>query len=205
VPGLMDVLGAALGGGTQQQLGRQIGASPEQTGSAIQAALPMLLAGLHQNAQQPGGAEALLGALQRDHDGSVLSNLSGLLGGAAPGTAGTASQAGNGAGILGHVLGDRQDAAHAAVAQASGLGAGQVALLMTALAPMVMGALGQMQRSQGLNASGVASVLQTEHASAAQAQPGIMGLATQLLGGGGAGAGGLEDVMKNLGGMLGKN
>jgi len=200
MPGLMDVLGAALGGNVQQQLGQQIGANPQQTGNAIQAALPMLLAGLHSNAQQPGGAEALLGALQRDHDGSVLSNLSGLLGGQLGG------QAGNGAGILGHVLGDRQDAAHAAVGQASGLGSAQVMMLMTSLAPIVMGALGHMQRSQGLNANGLASMLQTEHASASEAQPDLMGMASQLFGGGaGAGAGGLEGMMKSLGGLLGKN
>ena len=200
MPGLMDLLGAALGGNAQQQLSQQIGANPQQTGSAIQAALPMLLAGLHQNAQQPGGAEALLGALQRDHDGSVLSNLGGLLGGQVGG------QTSNGAGILGHVLGDRQDAAQGAVAQASGLGTGQVATLMAMLAPMVMGALGHMQRSQGLNASGLAGMLQGEHASATQSQPDLMGLASQLLGSGaGASGGGLDQMLKGIGGLLGKN
>jgi hypothetical protein len=200
MPGLMDLLGAALGGNAQQQLSEQIGANPQQTGNAIQAALPMLLVGLHQNAQQPGGAAALLGALQRDHDGSVLSNLGGLLGGQVGG------QAGNGAGILGHVLGDRQDAAHAAVGQASGLNGGQVAMLMTTLAPMVMGALGHLQRTQGLNASSLASTLQNEHASATQSQPDLMGLASQLLGGGAGGSGGgLDQMLKGIGGLLGKN
>ena len=194
MPGLMDILGAALGGNVQQQLGQQIGANPQQTGSAIQAALPMLLAGLHQNAQQPGGASALLNALG-NHDSSILQNLGAQLGGQLKG------QVANGPGILGHVFGDQQDAAHQAVAQASGLGTPQVAQLMTVLAPVVMGALAHVQQTQGLNAQGLAGMLQNEHANVSQAQPGLMSMASQLLGGN-ASAG---SVMKELGGLFGKN
>lgn len=211
MPELMDMLGAALGGNTQQQLAEQIGADPQQTGNAIQAALPMLLSGLTQNASQPEGAEALHGALQRDHDGSLLDSLGGLLGGASGGLlAGVAGgilggadrQQADGAGILGHVLGDRQETAHQAVAQSSGLNAGQVAALMATLAPIVMGALGKIQRSNHLDANGLAAMLQGEHAQAAQAQPGLMGLATQLLDRNRDGNA-MDDVMKGIGGLLG--
>jgi len=211
--GLMDMLGAALGGNTQQQLAQQIGADPQQTGNAIQAALPMLLSGLTQNASQPGGAEALHGALQRDHDGSLLDSLGGLLGGASGGLlagvtggilGGANNQPSDGAGILGHVLGDRQEAAHQAVAQSSGLNAGQVAALMTTLAPIVMGALGKIQRTHGLDAGGLASMLQGEHAQASAAQPGLMGLASQLLDRNRDGNA-MDDVMKGLGGLLGRS
>lgn len=197
MPGLMDLLGGALGGDVQRQLGAQIGADPQATGSAIQAALPMILAGLTRNASQPGGADALHRALQDDHDGSLLDNLGGLLGGALGG------RAANGPGILGHVLGDRQDAAQRAVAGSSGLNGAQAAQLMAMLAPIVMGALGRAQRSQGLNPGGLASMLQNEHATAAQSQPDLIGLATQLLDRNNDGSV-LDDLMKGLGGMLGK-
>lgn len=196
MPGLMDLLQTALGGETQQLLGRQLGANPQATGSAIQAALPMLLSGLTRNASQAGGANALLGALQRDHDGSLLDDLGGLLGGSAGGPVV------NGAGILGHVLGDRTAPAQTAVAHASGLDGAQVAQLMTTLAPIVMGALGRMQRTQGLDANGLTGLLQGEHAAAAQAQPNLMGLANQLLDRNHDGSA-LDDIMKGLGGMLG--
>jgi len=196
MPGVMDLLGAALGGNVQQQLGQQIGATPQATGNAIQAALPMLLSGLMQNVSQPGGAESLLGALQRDHDGSLLDNLGGLLGGSQGG------KAADGAGILGHVLGDKQEMAHEAVAQSSGLNASQVAMLMTTLAPIVMGALGRAQRTQGLDAGGLASMLQGEHASVAQSQPDLMGLATQLFDRNRDGSA-VDDLVKGLGGILG--
>lgn len=199
--GLMDTLGAALGGNVQEQLGDQIGADPQATGAAIQAALPMLVSGLVRNVSRPGGAESLLGALQRDHDGSVLDRLPGLLGGGLGASSG--DQATNGAGIMGHVLGDQRDVAHQAVAQASGLNTGQAAQLMMALAPIVMGALGRVQRESGLDANGLASALKGEHATMAQAQPGIMQLATQLFDRNHDGSP-LDDVMRGFGGMLGK-
>jgi hypothetical protein len=195
MPGLMDLLGAALGGQTQQQIGQQIGASPQATGTAIQAALPMLLSGLTRNVQQQGGANALLGALQ-DHDGSLLDNLGGLIRGQVGGPAA------DGAAIVDHVLGDRKDAAHQAVANASGLDTGQAAALLSTLAPIVMGALGRMQQTQGLDANGITNLLQNEHASATQSQPGLMGLATQLLDRNHDGSA-LDDVLKGIGGMFG--
>lgn len=197
MPGLMDLLGAALGGDTQRQLGRQIGADPQATGNAIEAALPMLLSGLTRNASDPGGADSLLGALRNDHDGSVLDDLGSLLGGTLGG------RAANGAGILGHVLGDRQETAQQAVARSSGLNGAQAAQLMAMLAPIVMGVLGRAQRSQGLDAGGLSSMLRSEQASAAQAQPDLMGLATQLLDRNNDGSV-LDDLMKGLGGMLGR-
>lgn len=197
MPGLMDLLGSALGGDTQRRLGEQIGADPQATASAIQAALPMLLSGLTQNTSQPGGAAALLNALDNDHDGSLLDNLGGLLGGTLGG------RATNGAGILGHVLGDRQEAAQRAVAKSSGLDSAQVAQLMMTLAPIVMGILGRTKRTQGLNETGLASMLQDEHAAAAQAQPGLMGLAGQLLDRNNDGSV-LDELMQGLGGLLGK-
>lgn len=196
MPGLMDLVGAALGGDTQRRIGAQLGADPQATGNAIQAALPMLLAGLARNASQPGGADALHQALRNDHDGSLLDDLGGLLGGSLGG------RAANGPGILGHVLGDRQDAAQRAVAGSSGLNGTQAAQLMAMLAPIVMGVLGRAQRSQGLDAGGLASMLQGEHATAAQAQPGLMGLATQLLDRNNDGSM-LDDLMKGVGGLLG--
>jgi hypothetical protein len=197
MPELSDLLGAALGGDIQRQLGDRIGASPEATQNAIQAALPMLLSGLASNASQPGGAASLHAALERDHDGSLLDDLGGLLGGRAGG------RATDGGGILGHVLGERQAVTQRAVGQASGLNSAQVMQLMVTLAPVLMSALGRTQRARGLDADGLASMLRGERDTVARQQPGLMGLANQLLDRNRDGSA-LDDLIQGLGGMLGK-
>lgn len=195
MPGLMDLLGSALGGNLQQQIGQQIGANPQQAGTAIQAALPMLLAGLTHKASQPGGAEQIHDAVTTHHDGSELDDPAA--------TATEAATSGQGAAVVGHVLGDKQDLAHQAVAQASGLDAGQAAQVMAMVAPLVMGALARLKQQQGLDAGGLANLLQGEHANATQQQPGLMGMASQLFGGGGSGGLDVGGLVQGLGGMFG--
>ncbi|MEM6782654.1 MAG: DUF937 domain-containing protein [Bacteroidota bacterium] len=88
---LLNTLTSTLGGDTTSQLASAIGASPQQTQQGIAAAMPMLLGQLNRNTNTPEGAQALAGALDRDHDGSVLGLLGGgglgsLLGGLTGGT-----------------------------------------------------------------------------------------------------------------------
>ncbi len=194
--GLMDLLGGVLGDSASTQISQQLGTQPQATNDAIGAALPMLLSALNQNASRPGGAESLLGALQRDGHHGLLDDVSGFLGGNAQGSAA------NGAGILGHLLGDRQDAATQAVSQASGLNGAQTAQLLAMLAPLVLGAVGRMQQRGGLDAGGLASMLGGAHANVAQAQPDLMGLANRLLDRDHDGSA-VDDVLKGLGGLLG--
>jgi hypothetical protein len=198
MPGLLDLLTQSLGGDTTDRLGRQLGLSPQQTQGALGAALPMLLTGLARNAATPEGAGALHGALARDHDGSLLDDLGGLIAGTAGG-----GRATNGAGILGHVLGARQGAAQQAVAGAAGIDAAQAGQLLAALAPMVMGALGRTQRQQGLDAGGLAAMLGGVQHQQVQAHPDLMGLANRLLDRDGDGSA-VDDIVQGLGSLFGK-
>lgn len=89
---LLGTLTSTLGGGTTNQLASALGASPQQTQQGIMAALPMMLGQLNRNTNTTEGAQALAGALDRDHDGSVLGLLGGgglgsVLGGLAGGSA----------------------------------------------------------------------------------------------------------------------
>ena len=170
--GLMDQIMQSVGGGTTRQIGGQLGLDDSTTQSAIGAALPMLLAGLAKNSATPDGASALHGALVRDHDGSALDDLGGVLGNA---------QAGPGAGILRHVLGDRQPLAQQALSKSSGIDAAQASQLLVMLAPVVMGALGRQQRQSGLDAPGLAGLLGGERAQLASSSPDLMGMASRML------------------------
>jgi len=156
---LSGLLSDALNGDTISQISQQLGTDDGTTSNAIQAALPMLLGGLANNSANADGASSLLGALDRNHDGSVLDDLGGFLGN---------FSSGSGAGILGHIFGGRQGAVEQGISQASGLDMSKVGPLLMMLAPIVMGALGRTQREQGLGAGDL---------------PGLLGGATQQMGG----------------------
>lgn len=139
---LTGLLNEALSGNTVSQISQTIGADEGTTANAIQAAVPLLLGGMARNSQSEEGASSLLGALDRDHDGSILDDLGGFIAGAAGGSAA-------GAGILDHVFGGQQPQIEQGVSAASGLDMNKVGPLLMMLAPIVMGALGRSKQQQG--------------------------------------------------------
>src|SRR5262245_24434831 len=187
---LMDSISRSLGNDYMKQISGQLGTSEQTTQSAISAALPMLLAGLARNSANPEGAVALHGALAKDHTGSILDDLGGFLGNA---------QAGPGAGILRHVLGDHQPMAQQAVSKTSGLDAQRTSQLLMMLAPIVMGALGRARQQNGLDASGLARMLGTEREGIRQTSPDLMVLATRVFDKDGDGS-----IADEVGGIVGK-
>ncbi len=158
-------------GGNADQISQLIGADSGATAKAIQAAIPMLVTGLAKNAQAPGGADALNGALDQ-HDGSILDSAMDMFSGLG---------GSNGGGILGHILGSNQGAAEQGLAKASGLDLSQIARLLPLLAPLVMAALGKAKQNNGLDAGGLTDLLGREHAHAEASQPGLMGMLGGLL------------------------
>lgn len=177
---LMDILQGQLSEETLGQLSDHIGADKAQTADAANGIFATLLGGLANNASSEGGLSALGSALDRDHDGSMLDDLMGMVGGIMdPNTPNTG--AANGLGILSHVLGDRQEAAADQIGQSSGLSMGQVMQLMPILAPIVMQVLGRAKNQGGLDLGSLAGILS---GSAQNAQSGgFGGLLGSVLGG----------------------
>jgi hypothetical protein len=148
---LFEALGPLLQGDTKQQVSRQLGIGEDQADTAIKAAVPLLVGALQRQASSPAGLESLAGALDRDHDGSVLDDIGGFLGGS--------SAASAGGGILGHVLGSRQDHVARSLGRSTGLDSGQILQLLAMLAPLVMGALGRTKRQTRAGTGGLADIL----------------------------------------------
>ncbi len=188
---LLEMIQGRLSPDAVQQIGQRIGANPTQTSQAISAALPLLMAAMARNAADPARAQGLARAVEEDHDGGLLDDLSGFLG--AP-----QGRAADGNGILKHVLGNRRGAVEQQLGQGTGLGAAQMAQLLPLLAPLVMAALGKAKRQGGLDAGGLAGVLGGEEAQIRQRAPGLMGTLSGLLDRDGDGS-----AMDDIGGMLG--
>lgn len=170
-PLLTQELFSQLQGAPLQQLSSQLGTDPAQTRDAVAAALPLLLGALGRNSAQPQGAQALFGALQRDHGGGL--DLGGVLGAV---LGGGGSRQTDGAGILGHILGGGQPRAAQALGQSTGLGSGQAMQLLALLAPIVMSFLANRSKSQGLDAGGLGQLLGQERDQVRQqAGGGVLG------------------------------
>ena len=178
---LQDILGQI----PVDQIAAMLGTDRQTAQAAVEAAVPTLLAGLHNNAQAPEGAASLESALGQHRDGLVD-------GGVDAAQVDTA----DGEKIVNHVFGGQQDQVAnqlAGTAQLGGMGGDLVRKLLPLLAPIVMsylankvlGGRGQAGGGTGAGAGGIdlGGIL-----------GGILG------GGGGAAGGGLGDI---LGGMLG--
>lgn len=169
---LMSILTGSMRGGTLESLSRQIGADPDATAKAVSAALPVLIGALDRNTNDTDGAAALFNAVQKSHDGSILDNLAGALG---------PSLLGDGQDILSHVLGGRRGPVETGVSRASGLDMSSVAKLLPMLAPIVLGAIGKMQRQQNFDAAGLSDALTRERRRMVQDQPHAMSALESLL------------------------
>ena len=193
---VLDDLRSQLSGETVSNISRRIGADPQQTKTAIDGAIPMLLAALGQEAADPERRAGLQQAIEEDHDGSVVDDLPAYLNGQLSG------KATNGQGIVNHVLGERQQPAAQALAGKSGLDMSTIMSLLPLLAPIVMGMLGKKERSGGLSPDNLADALAGDTQRAAKDSPDIGDLLGSVLGGGSSGqAGGIDDL---LGSILGK-
>lgn len=192
---LLGGLAQQFSGDTIGQIAGLLGASNEDTGKAVAAALPMLLGSLAGASQQPTQANALFGALQGDHDGSILDMLGPLLSGGYA----TRALGSDGARVLGHLFGNKQNAVESAVAKSAGLDSGLIQKLLPMLAPIVMGYLGRRLSSGGLDAGGLGGLLGGESKQVRAQDPGLGGI-FDILGGGNDDddGGGLMDVAGDL-------
>lgn len=192
----LEALLARLGGGDNlTQISRQLGTDERTTQTAMSAALPTILAALSRNASKPEGAESLNGALARDHDGSVLDDITGFL---------KRGETRDGSGILEHVLGSRRQTVQGGVSKASGMDRESTSKLMEMLAPLVMGALGKEKRENGLDPNGLSSFLNRKEAEVRREAPHEMSLAGKLLDADKDGDVDLSDWIKHGSGLVGK-
>ena len=185
---MLDDLMRTIGPGMTEELSQRLEADPRATRSAVEASIPVLVAALAKNASSPAGASALAGAIQRDHDGSLLDDLAGFF--AHPERA-------DGGGIVRHAFGAQQPAIEHGIAAKTGLDAQKIARIFQIVAPLVMAYLARAQQAAPASAAPTA----TQAPAASGSGGGLIDILTHELdnmknGGGG----GIGDI---LGGLLG--
>lgn len=154
---LMDLFQGQLGTLLAKEAVKSLGIQDEnQAEHAVDSTISTLLNAISRNVSTPEGAAGLAGALDRDHDGSILEDVVGFLGGQ--------KQAPNanmldGAGILKHVLGGQQNDVINMLIKMTGLDQGKVGKLLVLLAPVVLGMLGKQKKQNALDQTGLADLI----------------------------------------------
>ena len=139
------------------RLASSLGLDKAQVDRALEAGVPGLLAAVSSLVSTPKGATALSTAVAQQQPG-VLSSLASTIGGS-----GQKALIDTGASALTSLLGGTtMSALTSAVGQYAGIGDSSSKSLMGLLGPVVMGVLGQQQRANGLDASGLASLLSSQ-------------------------------------------
>ncbi|GAA4434205.1 hypothetical protein GCM10023091_08840 [Ravibacter arvi] len=166
---ISDLISGGIGSSITSSVARMLNIDESKAKWVVSAAVPLMIAALNYNARNKNQGESIDRALDQ-HSGGIFDNLAGLLGGGATD---------DGNKIVGHIFGNNTGYVTQNLSEQSGLSAGQIGSVLSVLAPVVMGYLGQQKQSQSQGG-------------------GVADLIGGLLGGGGqqAGAGGL------IGGLL---
>jgi hypothetical protein len=159
------------------QIASFLGLDKATTQKAAEGSVPALLTGLSDLVGTPAGTGQFSKLLSQQQVGSPADLLRNV---------GAQGLADTGSSMLSGLFGGRtMDTMAQAIGKFAGIGDSGGSLLLSVLGPMVMGALGQHQRSAGLDANGLASLLRSQKDQTVAAIP--SGLADRL------GAAGLID------------
>ena len=179
MPTLIETLIDQFGDDGITILSKQLGADGSATSSALESAIPVIISALARNTEKEKGAEALTKAIERDHEGSILDDLTGYLGVQQQRSRATeisnigdaAVRRDNGSGILGHIFGNNLDNVEDLITQVSGLDMKSASALLQKIAPVVMGMVGRKKREENLDADGLSDFLKRESEAGAQRAP----------------------------------
>lgn len=172
---LSDLITGGIGSSIISTVAKTLNIEESKAKWVVSAAVPLMVAAINYNAKNKGQAAEIDRALDQ-HSGNVFSNLGGLL-------SGGASADGNK--IVNHVFGKNTGYVTENLSQKSGLSSGQVGTLLSVLAPVVMGYLGQ-EKKQSAGGGGVGDLIGSVLGGGQSAGGGLLGgLIGSVLGGGG--------------------
>lgn len=143
--GLLDLVNSDLGKQIIGNISQQTGIDQNKAKDVVSSSLPELLGAMQGNMLSGDGASGLLGALTSGkHDGSILDNLGGFLGG---------GDFSDGRKILGHLMGDKLSAVENGISKKTGVDSSIIAKILPMLAPIIMGYLGKQAKNKNVSST----------------------------------------------------
>lgn len=154
---ILDILTNNLSGPAVQALGSELGVQDtSKTETAMETVMKTMVAAIGRNAATPQGLQSLNQAIEKDHDGSIFDNVLANLINSKESSVGARTL--NGAGILGHIFGNKQNDVFNSLSKSTGLDQGTLVSMAMKLAPFVLGALGKAKNSHS-NSGGIGDII----------------------------------------------
>ncbi len=140
---LIDLITGSTGEQVAQEGENRFGISKGQMLALLAVAAPLIISYLKKNSEDRTQADSLNSALDRDHDGSILDNVSQ-----------SAQREQEGGSILDHVFGQQKPQVETQLSEQTGISMDKIGPLLGMLAPIVMGYLGRQKQQAGVNDGG---------------------------------------------------
>ena len=189
---LLDLLTGNSGDQVAQEAENRFGISKGQILALLAVAAPIIISQLKKNSEKsPEDAENINKALSQ-HSGSVLNNPS------------EANEA-DGSSILSHIFGGNKTNVESQISQSSGISMDKIGPLLSMLAPVVMGYIGNQKQQSGVTSGNdlgglLGGILGNAQTQSQQSDNPLSNILGSVLGGGQQGGGGIGDI---LGSVLG--
>ena len=174
--GLLETLLGAGGGGVVTEIAKGLGLSEDDARKGVSQLAPALARGMSRNTKQPGGLDALLGALQSGQHQRYVDE---------PQRLSNPESIADGNSILGHIFSSkdvsRNVAGHAA--QETGMDAGILKRMLPMVAAAAMGSMGKQASGGGSGGGlgGAAGLLGSLMGGGQQKDAGMAGLVEGFL------------------------
>ncbi|WP_262149320.1 DUF937 domain-containing protein [Chryseobacterium foetidum] len=197
---LLDLLTGNTGNQVAEQAENKFGVSKTQILALLAVAAPLVISYLRNKSQDAKEAESLNNALDKDHDGSILDDVSQA-----------DARQGEGGSILSHIFGNDKNTVENNLSQNTGISMDKIGPILAMLAPVIMGYIGKEKQQNNVGAGGLGDLLggilgNAQNQSQASSDP-LSNILGSVLGGGGAqsSGGGLGDILGSVLGGGGNN
>jgi len=197
---LLDLLTGNTGNQVAEQAENKFGVSKTQILALLAVAAPLVISYLRNKSQDAKEAESLNNALDKDHDGSILDDVSQA-----------DARQNEGGSILSHIFGNEKNTVENNLSQSTGISIDKIGPILAMLAPVIMGYIGKEKQQNNVGAGGLGDLLggilgNAQNQSQASNDP-LSNILGSVLGGGNSqsSGGGLGDILGSVLGGSGNN
>jgi hypothetical protein len=145
---LIDLLTGNTGSQVAEKAEQKFGINRNQVIALLAVAAPLIISYLRKKSQDSNEAESLNNALDKDHDGSILDDVSQA-----------DARQDEGGSILNHVFGRDKQNVENKLSQNTGISIDKIGPILSMLAPIIMGYIGREKQQNNVGAGGLGDLL----------------------------------------------